>query len=616
MLIILWLTACDNKTQGEAALYCSDGPLLRDGPVFIDKSFEWGLEAVLADGFRISAFDFDSDGWPDILIRKGDVPDDFTGTRQSWLLRNTRDGSFEDVTETSGLWSQRDGNSNGRYGQVVAGGDVNNDGYMDIFTSAPLGGAIPSELMLGTGDGDFELGPADSDILGSIGQGAGGASFTDFNRDGNLDLWLARASTQQDQLFWGMGDGQLIEVTQAMGLNTQAWSNIDSINEANGHSVAWSSLACDLNNDNYPELLAASYGRAPNHLWLNLSGTSFENISVSSGYAYDNRMDWSDNESARCWCLLNPTDEECENVPPPEAIQCSSDEDAFRWDHQYDREAFRLGGNSGTTVCADIDNDGWMDLLTTEIVHWDVGGSSDPSEILWNAQSSIPEFERPGNEETGLTRTHDINDWNDGDITAAVFDYDNDMLLDVLIGSTDYSGTRALLYRQVSPRQFEPVPIDLGIDHTRSHGVAVSDFDRDGDLDLLLGHSSGRCDEDCYDSFHVRLYENQLLSAGNWIQMELIGGNGSNMSAIGARVEVTAGGVTQTQIVGGGHGHYGMQNEFQLHFGLGENCDAEVQITWPNEGLSVQRFSLFSGSRSIILQGEDPQIIFEQIPND
>ena len=105
------------------------------------------------------------------------------------------------------------------------------------------------------------------------------------------------------------------------------------------------------------------------------------------------RMKITDNESARCWKILYPTDDECDGVPEPELIRCNSDDDAFRWNHSQDRNAFRL--KTRTTVCADINNDGWMDLLTTEIVHWDVGGSSDASEVLLNQQDNDVRFERP-----------------------------------------------------------------------------------------------------------------------------------------------------------------------------------------------------------------------------
>ena len=77
------------------------------------------------------------------------------------------------------------------------------------------------------------------------------------------------------------------------------------------HSNAWSGVACDMNNDGYAELLSASYGDAPNHLWLNEQGEMFQNQSISSGYAFDERQDWTDNESARCWCFLHPEDEDC-----------------------------------------------------------------------------------------------------------------------------------------------------------------------------------------------------------------------------------------------------------------------------------------------------------------
>src|SRR5439155_22044496 len=109
----------------------------------------------------------------------------------------------------------------------------------------------------------------------------------------------------------------------------------DALNKGLGHSNAWSAAACDLNNDGNPELLAASYGRAPNHLWQSKGkdgSFGFLNQSVASGYAFDENQDWSDNESARCWCKLHPSDVDCPGVPPPKFIPCATDADAFRWD--------------------------------------------------------------------------------------------------------------------------------------------------------------------------------------------------------------------------------------------------------------------------------------------
>ena len=216
-----------------------------------------------------------------------------------------------------------------------------------------------------------------------------------------MDLWIPQGSAEQDRLLWGYGDGRFTDVTRAGSWN-KALESISDLNDALSHSNAWSGVAYDINNDGYAELLSASYGRAPNHLWLNERGEMFQNQSISSGYAFDEHQDWTDNESARCWCFLHPEDEDCQGVPEPEVISCQSDDDAFRWNHNQDRNPFRLGGNSGTTVCADINN-GSFRPVDHEIVHWDVGFVRS-FEILYNTGQNNHCFERPSNGSTGLIR--------------------------------------------------------------------------------------------------------------------------------------------------------------------------------------------------------------------
>ncbi len=598
-LLIAALMGCNNGPQEGDDLppkICNEGSQWDNADnAFSEATGDWGLDEIAPIGIRLNAVDYDGDGWTDLTVRGGNED-------PAWLLRNTGKGTFEDVTESSGIRATRSGDGE-RPGPVWIWADVDNDGDLDVYTGLPDGiaGDHTSEIMLNNGDGTFALGPSD----GAIRRGTDnpyGATFADFDRDGNIDLFVANYDMAQDDVFFGKGNGKFEKTTKKAGLETRIWSSPDDLNEALSHSNAWAAQACDLNGNGDPDVVVSSYGRAPNHLWLN-DGGKFANNSIASGYASDHRTDWSDNESARCWCTLHPTDVECDGVPEPSAIACNEDDDAFRWNHNSDREPYRLGGNSGQTVCWDVDNDGDMDLLTSEIVHWDVGTSSDPAELLFNDGNGV--FERPGNEATGLIREHTITSWNDGDITGDAFDFDNDGWPDIWIASSDYPETRGLLFHQTSAGIFESVPIKKGINHTRAHGSAAADFDRDGDLDLVVGHSLFRCDSDCYDTGQIRLFEN-LSEGHNFVQLQLEGGPNSNTSSIGARVQVTASGVTQTQEVLGGGGQWGNQTDLVLHFGLGEACEADVTIRWPDAALSEQSFTVGGGYRYRVAQGQEP----------
>jgi len=602
-------------------------PWSRGTKIFVEATEQWGLKEIGAEGIRISITDLDNDGFPDLIVRKSAEPSDFSeGKRNIWVLRNTGHKSFEDVTVSSGLMRSRLDplSSKGRPGDIVVSADVDNDGDLDVYVGAPKqtpsSNQETSELMINDGTGRFDFGPSEMAIrFSNVISVPAGVSFVDYDRDGLVDLWITQnmpdnaSEPLQDRLFRNKGNLVFEDVTYSAGLMTFMWFSIQYMNEGKCNSWAWSSLACDLNNDGIPELLAGSYGRFPNHLFRGeMVGdkVQYTNISVASGYAYDDRMDWRDNESARCYCKLHPDAPDCEDVPPPQYILCEDDSDVFRWNHEYDREPFRLGGNSATTVCADINNDGYFDLFTTEIVHWDVGKSSDPSEILVNTKDPQIRFVRPGNENTGILRDHPTPFWDDGDMTAWVFDFDNDGWNDIYLGSSDYPGTRGYLFHQDAPLKFSAVPTTDFFEHLRSHGVVAADFDRDGDIDIVVGHSRARCGgqygNDCYPTQQIRLFENIYEKKGNFIGIKLEGGKETNRSAIGAVVEVSAGGITQKQAVDGGHGHYGTQKDMALVFGLGNECTAHVKVIWPDKQLTAQEFSLDAGSYWFIRQGEKP----------
>jgi hypothetical protein len=567
--------------------------------------------------------DLDGDGWADLEVRRGAAAvDDFSSPagRRTWLLRNTGSERFEDVTEASGLLARRNEGGGGRPVDIVAWGDVDNDGDLDVYTGLGTDrwdqvGYEQSELLLNDGTGRFTLTAVDNPIRrNDESDSPAGASFVDVDHDGWLDLWVPQhnGSTatslilRQDRLWRGDGSGRFVDATEALGLQTLDWTDPAAIDMGMAHNRAWSAAACDLNGDGFAELLAASYGRSPNHLWQarpSASGVRYENRSLASGYAYDADQAWRDNQFARCYCQANPSAEGCEGVPAP-LIRC----DTPNWNHAIDRRAFRLGGNSGATICSDLDNDGDIDLFTTEIRHWWAGAGSDGSEVLVNDGAPDPVFSRPGDQALGLAIAQPAGSWDEGHMTAAVFDFDNDGWPDIYLGASDYPGNHGHLYHQSSALAFVEVSPAEGIDHNRSHGVVVADFDRDGDLDVVVGHSRARCGppNDCYPTSQIRLFENVAGEGGNFVQLRLEGSAGSNRTAIGARVRVTAGGVMQTQEVGGGHGHYGAQNDLVLHFGLGAACEAEVEITWPDAAQTTQRLTLPAGHRFHVRQGGLP----------
>jgi enediyne biosynthesis protein E4 len=322
-------------------------------------------------------FDYDRDGWPDIYftnaptIRMALDGKSIHGA----LYRNNHDGTFTDVTEKAGLTK----------GCLAMGGavsDYDNDGWPDLYVTC-LGGNI---LYHNNGDGTFTDVTAKAGV--SDGRWSAGASFGDYDGDGFADLMVTNyvdfhlddlptfGSTPYckyrgvdvqcgprglkgagDALFHNNGDGTFTDVSKSAG--------VDDPNGYYGLSVIW----VDFNNTGRPDIFVAN-DSTPKFLYKNLGNGKFEEIGYESGTAFSK-------DGAEQASMGIAVGDYNHTGRPSLYVTNFEDEndDLYRndgdWDfseHSYDSglAAASLPWVKWGTAFVDLDNDGWLDLITVD----------------------------------------------------------------------------------------------------------------------------------------------------------------------------------------------------------------------------------------------------------
>ena len=500
---------------------------------------------------------------------------------------------FVDVTQEAGIhWKHVDGRSGQKYfmetlGSGAAFFDYDADGDPDLYfvNGAPLPGYVSQEiptncLYRNNGDGTF-TDVTEKAGVGDTGYGHG-CAVGDYNNDGQLDLYVTNYGT--NRLYRNNGDGTFAEVAESVGVTEPRWST----------SCAFADYDRDGNLDLYVvNYIVFDINENP---WCGLREKGIraycepDNFIAQSDTLYRNNGDGTFTDVTKTAGIYNTTGKglgvvwaDYNNDGAADIyVANDSTENLFyrnNGDGTFEEVGFMVGvalsengaaENGMGTTFGDWNNDGWFDLTVTNyaqqtntLYHNDADGFfTDATATTKTAQLTYPYL-----------------GW-----ATAFIDYDNDGYQDLFVanghlhenlaelGQEGTYGQRNLLFRNNSNGTFTEISETLGPGMKLtdvSRGATFADYDLDGDIDIVVTNSNTA----------PRLLRNDGGNRKNWLQIRLTATNGST-DAIGARVKITTGTLTQTREVRSGDG-YLSQQDLTLHFGIGdyEQVDS-IEVQW------------------------------------
>jgi hypothetical protein len=496
-------------------------------------------------GAGCAFLDYDRDGWQDILLVNGtDWPghnrEHKTAPSTLRLYRNNRYGTFSDVTRSAGLDVEM-------YGMGVAVGDYDNDGYPDILITC----VGQNRLFKNTGKGTFV------DVTKSSGLGGRQALSTsalwfDFDRDGLLDLFVCnyvKWSAEHD-VFCSLDGKHKSYCTPEAYRGETCWlfhnrgnGTFEDVTASSGifdsSSKSLGVAMLDYDHDGWPDLLVTN-DTQPNKLYRNQHNGTFKDVAVDAGIAF-------------------------------------SAEGRARAGMGVDAADFDNSGNFGIAI-TNFDNE------MTGLYR-----ASDGNYVDIAMQSGVGPASK---DRLGFGCVFLDADLDGALDLAVVNGHIDDTVRNV--SGVGYAQPPQLFLNS-GKRTFFDVASAVGGSFNQpivGRGLAYGDFDRDGDLDLLITTNDGP----------GYLYRNDQNTGNRSIRIYLVGTK-SNRDGIGASVRIFHGTSSQSRLVKGGSS-YLSQSELPVTFGLGKRDHIDrLVVDWPS-GRTEEYKNLAAGRSYVCVEGK------------
>ncbi len=476
----------------------------------------------------VAVFDYDNDGWMDIYFVNGSTLEDVHAGKchPGRLYRNNHDGTFTDVSAKAGL-------NHCGWGFGVAVGDYDNDGWEDLYITFLDGGV----LYHNNRDGTFTDLTAKAGV-DNAGHWGTSVAFGDYDNDGNLDLYVANYVDLDLNHLPEFGQGPFC---QYRGIP----------------------VSCG------PRGLKGGRDR----LYHNNGDGTFtdvtEKLNIDSGGYYGLGVLWLDYDQDGCLDLYVANDSS------PSLLYHNNCHGGFDEVGAQAGVAYSADGHEQAGMgidSADYDNDGWPDIVKTNF--------SDDTNNLYHNDHGREFTDLAGPARFGPVSIPFLG------FGVKFLDLDNDGWPDIFVANGHVNpqvdhhsfgvtyAERPLLFRNTKDGKFEEIGLGAGSALSRRYvarGAATADFLNRGVEDLLVTVLDGS----------PLLLRDKSAATGHWLSIKTIGTR-SNRDGFGARVQIKAGGLTQTAEVRA-NSSFESACDPRLHFGLGNATTVEsIVIHWPS----------------------------------